>query len=41
MKVWEGIGAIKFADGALYQGITKDKKFDGPGRMTHRNGDIF
>jgi len=38
---WEGLGEIKFNDGSLYQGMVKNKTFNGPGRMTHQNGDIF
>jgi hypothetical protein len=37
----EGLGTIKFADGSLYQGMTKHGLFNGKGRMTHTNGDIY
>ncbi len=41
MQHWEGIGIIKFPDGSTFQGMTKNKLFDGKGRMTHSNGDVF
>ena len=34
MKVWGGIGTIKYSDGRLYQGFTKGKKYEGRGRLT-------
>lgn len=40
-KYWKGVGEIKYADGALYQGQTNNYKFNGKGRMTHPNGDIY
>lgn len=40
-KIWEGFGMIKFSDGALYQGQSQGQKFEGKGRMTHPNGDVF
>ena len=39
--VWEGIGIIQFPDGSTYQGMTKNAQFNGKGRMTHANGDIY
>jgi hypothetical protein len=39
--IWEGLGTIKFADGSKYQGQTKAGLFEGKGRMTHANGDIY
>jgi hypothetical protein len=40
-KIWEGLGIIKFVDGSLYQGMTKNEMFNGKGRMTHANSDIY
>ena len=40
-STWEGLGTIKFPDGSKYQGMTKNGKFHGKGRMTHSNGDIY
>uniref|UniRef100_A0A7S3CPV0 MORN repeat protein n=1 Tax=Strombidium rassoulzadegani TaxID=1082188 RepID=A0A7S3CPV0_9SPIT len=39
--VWEGLGIVTYADGAEYQGFTKDQLFNGKGRLTHKNGDIY
>ena len=41
MNIWEGFGIIKFADGSLYEGQTRDGLYNGKGRMTHINGDIY
>jgi hypothetical protein len=38
---WCGIGIIKFEDGSLYEGQTTDGLFNGMGRMTHANDDIY
>ena len=34
-------GVIKFPDGSTYAGQTSNKQFNGKGRMTHANGDIY
>ena len=39
--MWEGIGIVTYTDGAEYLGFTKNKKFNGRGRLTHQNGDIY
>lgn len=31
----EGLGTMVFKTGSRYQGMTKDKKFHGKGKMTH------
>ena len=41
MKTWEGLGHIKFKDGSEYQGFTAKEKFNGRGRMTQPNGDVY
>jgi len=41
VRQWEGIGEIKLENGALYQGQTKNQKYNGKGRLTHPNGDIY
>jgi hypothetical protein len=40
-KTWEGLGLIIFPDGSTYQGMTKNQVFNGKGRMTHANNDIY
>jgi hypothetical protein len=41
MNIYEGFGCIKFADGSMYEGQTMDGLYNGKGRMTHVNGDIY
>jgi hypothetical protein len=36
-----GLGTMKFKDGSMYQGYSKNNQFHGKGRMTHSNGDIY
>ena len=38
---WEGLGTIRFADGSVYQGQTKNGLMNGRGRIKHENGDIY
>lgn len=40
-STWEGLGTIRFADGSVYQGQTKNGTFNGKGRIKHANGDIY
>jgi hypothetical protein len=30
-----------FKDGSVYEGLTKNNKFNGKGRLTHSNGDYY
>ena len=30
-----------FKDGSVYEGLTKNNKFNGKGRLTHANGDYY
>jgi hypothetical protein len=32
---------MRFPDGSIYQGQSENGKFNGSGRMTHPNGDIY
>lgn len=41
MKIWRGIGTIKYPNGSVYQGQTMDGLYNGKGRLTHSNGDIY
>lgn len=41
IRQWEGIGEIKLQNGAVYQGQTKNQKYNGKGRLVHPNGDIY
>ena len=41
MKVWLGYGVIKHADGSMYEGQTKNGLYNGRGRLTHADGDIY
>ena len=41
MKIWKGIGTIKYPNGSIYQGQTMDSLYNGKGRLTHANGDIY
>lgn len=41
MKTWEGLGTIKFKDGSVYEGFTANQKFNGKGRLTQANGDLY
>jgi hypothetical protein len=36
-----GLGVQLWPDGSKYEGMWKDGKFNGKGRMTHANGDIY
>jgi len=38
---WEGLGYIKYQDGSMYAGQVKDKKMNGKGRMTYKDGTIY
>ena len=38
---FEGMGTMKFKDGSKYQGMSHNQLFNGKGRMTHANGDIY
>lgn len=40
-SVWGGIGIIRYTNGAVYKGFTRDKQFNGKGRLVHQNGDIY
>ena len=41
MKTWEGLGTIKYKDGSVYSGFTFNQLYNGKGRLTHANGDIY
>ena len=36
-----GLGEIKFVDGSVYMGQLKDQQFNGKGRLSRANGDIY
>ena len=38
---WRGLGTLQYKDGAVYQGFTNNKLFNGKGRLTHASGDIY
>lgn len=40
-KGFEGLGEIKFFDGRLYQGLSKNGIFQGKGRLIEKNGNIY
>ena len=40
-KNWEGLGELKMKDGSLYQGFISNRLYNGKGRLTSANGDIF
>ena len=37
----DGLGVQLWPDGARYEGMWKENKCSGKGRMTHANGDIY
>jgi hypothetical protein len=37
----DGLGTLKFPDGAVYQGQFQQDKMHGLGRMTQPNGDVY
>ena len=39
--VFDGLGTIKFKDGSVYRGQTKDGLFHGKGHMVYSDGDIY
>lgn len=41
MKIYEGLGELRYADGSFYQGFTRNRKYNGRGRLTYSNGDVY
>jgi len=41
MKTWEALGSLKFRDGSIYEGFTTKEMFNGKGRLTQANGDLY
>ena len=40
-NVKEGPGVQVFADKSKYEGEWKDNKFNGKGKLIHKNGDVY
>lgn len=40
-ETWSGLGVIRFKDGGIYRGETKNGHFEGKGQMEYPDGDIY